>query len=92
MDLLHDNGILTDPTHPENYYHDPANGHIPDGIPVNFTTNLGAVISPLIMINGITVSTLNIGSLMNGIATDISCFRRSNSTNSLLKSIRQVLL
>ena len=29
-DILHDNGILTDPTHPENYYHDSANGHIPD--------------------------------------------------------------
>ena len=68
VDLLHDNGILTDPTHPENYYHDPANGHIPDGITVNFTTNLGTVINPLIMINGIAVSTLNIGSLMNGIA------------------------
>ena len=30
-DLLYDNGILTDPTHPELYYHNPSAGHIPDG-------------------------------------------------------------
>ncbi|MGB9979855.1 Ig-like domain-containing protein [Methanobacterium sp.] len=41
--LLYDNGILGDPTNPGLYYHDPAEGHVPDGIPVLFTTNLGNI-------------------------------------------------
>lgn len=40
-DLCHDNGILNDPSHPINYYHNPLNGHVPDGIMVKFTTKNG---------------------------------------------------
>jgi predicted outer membrane repeat protein len=69
VDLLHDNGILSDPAHPELYYHDPANGHVPNGVLVYFITSLGTLESPLMMNNGIVLSTLNIGSLVNGIIT-----------------------
>lgn len=34
--LLYDSRILTDPSNPEWYYHNPDNGHVPDGIPVTF--------------------------------------------------------
>ena len=52
-DLLHDsNGVL----------HAPINGHVPDGIPVNFITTFGTIISPLNTVNGLVKSTLNCGS------------------------------
>jgi hypothetical protein len=40
-------------------YHDPSNGHVPDGIPVNFTTTLGSIDSLLFMVNGSAQSNLN---------------------------------
>jgi len=55
VNLLHDSGILTDPEHPELYYHDPANGHVPDGIPVTFSLidgPLGTLGSQTTFING----------------------------------------
>lgn len=52
-DLLHDsNGII----------HDLSNGCVPDGIPVNFSTNLGTIGSQSSIFNGIAVTTLNSGS------------------------------
>lgn len=59
-DLLHDSGILTDPNNPDLYYHDPLFGHVIDGIPVQFNTNLGTV-NPItnILLNGATTTTLN---------------------------------
>ncbi len=68
-DLLHDNGILSDPTHPDFYYHDPTSDHVPDGTIVNFATNLGSINNPLSTINGITQSTLSYVGLMDNIAT-----------------------
>jgi uncharacterized repeat protein (TIGR01451 family) len=53
--LLHDSGILTDPNHPENYYHDPQYGHVPDGIPVTFSLidgPLGTLGSQTPFVNG----------------------------------------
>ncbi|WP_048190908.1 Ig-like domain-containing protein [Methanobacterium sp. SMA-27] len=53
-DLLHDNGILTDPTNPDLYYHDPLFGHVPDGIIVNFLNDAFGTVNPLTssLING----------------------------------------
>jgi predicted outer membrane repeat protein len=45
-DLLHDSGILTNPTHPDLYYHDPVFGHVPDGIPVNFSSDAKGNVNP----------------------------------------------
>ena len=51
-DLLHDsNGV----------YHDPASGHVPDGIPINFTTTLGTITTPLSTFNGTGNSTIDFG-------------------------------
>ncbi len=53
-DLLHDNlGV----------YHSPTTGHVPDGIPVSFTTTLGTVDSLSSTVNGIAKSTLKCGSV-----------------------------
>ncbi|MGF7119244.1 hypothetical protein J2749_002257 [Methanobacterium oryzae] len=56
-------------------YHDPANGHIPDGTPVTFTTSLGQVGSQTITtytVNGIATAILRAvdaaGNLVSGIA------------------------
>ena len=57
-DLLHDNGILNDPNHPELYYHDPTIVHVPDGMVVNFSTTTGTLDSPLEMVNGSARSNL----------------------------------
>ena len=68
VDLQHDNGILTDPTHPELYYHNPTMGHIPDGIPVNFSTSLGTIGILSSIVNGTAQSTLyggNVSGLAN---------------------------
>lgn len=43
--------------------HDPSSGHFPNGIPVNFATNLGTVSSSSSTVNGIAQSTLNSGSV-----------------------------
>ena len=48
-DLLHDSSGV---------YHDPIYGHVPDGIPVNFTTNLGTLTNPVTTVNGTAQSTL----------------------------------
>ncbi len=67
--LLYDNGILTDPGNPDFYYHDPAFGHVPDGIPVTFATTLGSINSPAFTVNGVASSAL--GGLVSGVA-DVS--------------------
>jgi hypothetical protein len=61
--LLYDSGILLDPTNPDFYYHDPALGHVPDGIVVNFATGALGTLNPLIssMINGAASTTFTAG-------------------------------
>jgi len=60
-DLLHDSTY--DPTNPSASYHNPASGHVPDGIPVTFKTNLGTINSPVSTSNGISLATLNSGTV-----------------------------
>jgi len=48
-------------------YHNPAYGHVPDGIPVTFTTTLGSI-GQVLTVNGIAKTTLNSG-LTGGVAT-----------------------
>lgn len=43
-------------------YHSPASGHVPDGIPVSFTTKFGTIGSQSTTVNGIAKSTLKAGS------------------------------
>jgi autotransporter family porin len=43
-DLSHDSRVLSDPTHPQLYYHS-SGGHLPDGIPISFSTTLGIITS-----------------------------------------------
>ena len=81
-DLLHDNGILSDLTHPELYYHDPASGHVPDGIPVTFTTTLGSINSSASIVNGIAQSTLN-GGLVVGVANISATIDNQTVNNSV---------
>jgi len=57
-DLLHDSN---------GGYHDPASGHVSDGIPVIFKTTLGTINSPLSTVNGVATSTLGSG-FVSGVA------------------------
>ncbi len=43
-------------------YHSYSSGHVPDGIPVNFTTRFGTIGSKAYTVNGIAKSTLKAGS------------------------------
>lgn len=43
-------------------YHSPTGGHVPDGIPVGFTTKFGTIGSQSTTVNGIAKSTLKAGS------------------------------
>jgi hypothetical protein len=70
LNLLYDSGILADPNNPNLYYHDPSNGHIPDGTQATFSTTLGNIIASSNFINGLAQATLN-GGTINGIA-DVS--------------------
>ena len=54
VDLCHDNTGV---------YHNPVNGHVPDGINVIFRTTLGSVSSPQYTVNGVVRPTLNSGSV-----------------------------
>ncbi|MGB9980305.1 chitobiase/beta-hexosaminidase C-terminal domain-containing protein [Methanobacterium sp.] len=67
-DLLHDSGILTDPTNPDLYYYDPIFGHVPDGIPATFTGDALGSVNPL---NGFTLNGL-VMTNFTGIARGIS--------------------
>ena len=57
-DLLHDSGILIDPTNPDFYYHDPIYGHVPDGIPATFAGDTIGSVNPLsaLTINGLVMT------------------------------------
>ncbi len=83
--LLYDNGILNDPTHPELYYHDPSTGHIPDGIIISFISTLGTMINQCSTVNGVVTSSLNAGNL-GGIA-NVTATLNDQTLNSLVKII-----
>ena len=70
LNLLYDSGILTDPNNPNLYYHNPNDGHIPDGTLATFSTTLGNIIASSNFLNGVAQATLN-GGIINGIA-DVS--------------------
>lgn len=44
-------------------YHDPASGHVPNGIQVIYTTTLGIINSPIYTLNGFTTATLISGTV-----------------------------
>ena len=74
-DLLYDvNGV----------YHDPAKGHVPDGIVVKFTSNLGTIGTTYVtMTNGVAQSTLKGGSKA-GLA-DVAAITGSQSIHKSVK-------
>ena len=73
VDLLYDN---------QGNYHDPTLGHVPDGITVNFNTNLGNISSSSSTFNGITQSNLN-GGLTNGVS-NVSVTVDSQTVDTLI--------
>lgn len=83
VDLLHDSGVLNDPNHPDLYYHDAINGHVPDGLKASFTTTLGTLINVLqILVNGTAQTTLN-GGTTSGVA-DVMSTVDSESVHSFV--------
>jgi hypothetical protein len=47
-------------------FHNPALGHVPDGILVNFKTTLGTLKTPVYTVNGISTTIFNSGSAKGG--------------------------
>ena len=74
-DLLHDSN---------GGYHDPANGHVPDGIVVNFSSDALGTVNPLFgnLNNGMTSTTFKAG-LNPGISTITSTVDDSTSTTNI---------
>ena len=74
-DLLHDSN---------GGYHDPANGHVPDGIVVNFSSDALGTVNPLFgnLNNGMTSTTFKAG-LNPGISTITSTVDDSTSTTDI---------
>lgn len=79
--LLYDSGILTDPTHPDLYYHDPAFGHVPDGILVSFLSDLLGSVSPVTntTVNGAATTKFTAGAT-TGLSTITSTIDTQAST------------
>lgn len=67
--LHYDSWLLSDPDNPEWYYHDPANGHVPNGIPVTFAGDGLGSVTPL---SGTSYNGLFITNFTAGGTTGIS--------------------
>ncbi|MBI4813506.1 MAG: hypothetical protein HY802_04065, partial [Methanobacterium sp.] len=81
-DLTHDNGGT---------YHNPTDGHVPDGIPVNFATTLGTITSQVGTVNGVANATLS--SVVTGLA-DVSATVDSQTVHTSVSidfSISQII-
>lgn len=74
VDMLHDNF---------NNYHDPLNGHLPNGLPVLFNTTLGTIQSQINTLNGICRTTLKSGTV-SGTAI-LSSILDSQELNTTIK-------
>lgn len=74
VDMLHDNF---------NNYHDPLNGHLPNGMPVLFNTTLGIIQSQVNTVNGICRTTLKSGTV-SGTAL-LSSILDSQELNTTIK-------
>ena len=68
-DLQHDRWILDDPTNPIFYYHDPAYGHVPDGIAATFAGDAWGSVNPL---SGTTLNGALITNFTAGLTTGLS--------------------
>ena len=68
-------------------YHYPGYGHVPDGIPVQFTTTLGSINSSVLTVNG--VATANLISGTSGIA-DVSATVDSQTVHTSVNIILTV--
>ena len=73
VDLLHDSNKI---------YHNPAMGHIPDGIPVRFNTTLGNIKNPVYTANGVSQAVLVVKDL-SGIA-DVSAVLDGQTVRKLV--------
>lgn len=74
--------ITADLTHNSQGNDTSPQGHIPDGIPVNFTTNMGTVISPVYTRNGKASTIFNHGTVTSGTANITTAIdNQSTQTN-----------
>ena len=75
-DLCHDNAGV---------YHNPVNGHVPDGIKVVFKTTLGTINSHLYTVNGVVWSTFKAGSVAG--ISKVSAVVDNQTVNTSVKVI-----
>ena len=81
--LLYDNWILLYRTNPDFYYHDPAFGHVPDGIVVNFATGALGTLNPLIgsMIDGAASTTFTAGQTLGNAVISSTVDSQTENSN-----------
>lgn len=87
--LTYTNGILTDPSHPDLYYLNPAKGHILNGVTLNWTTKLGNITPQSSFVDGISQAVLNTDNLLtNGESTITAVLEnQSLSTTATVTSV-----
>ncbi|NYB52465.1 MAG: right-handed parallel beta-helix repeat-containing protein, partial [Methanobacteriaceae archaeon] len=80
--------VTADLTHNSNGNDTSPQGHVPDGIPIDITTSLGAVTSPVYTRNGKATLTFNSGTVTSGIANITATLdRQSVQTNVTIDKI-----
>ncbi len=84
--------VTADLTHNSQGEDTSSQGHIPDGIPVNFTTNIGTIINSAYTFKGKAATILNLGSTQNATVTaGASVDHQSASTTGLIATGTAVL-
>jgi len=84
--------VTADLTHNSQGEDTSSQGHIPDGIPVNFTTNFGTIINSAYTVKGKAATILNLGSTQNATVTaGASVDHQSASTTGLIATGTAVL-
>ncbi|MDP3034260.1 MAG: hypothetical protein Q8M97_04015, partial [Methanobacteriaceae archaeon] len=84
--------IIADLNHDQNgVYYDPADGHIPDGTPVIFTSTLGTINSA-VMINGIATVTFTAGNTPGVATINATVNGYTNSTTVTIVPLATIIL
>jgi len=84
--------ITADLNHDQNgVYYDPADGHIPDGTPITFTSTLGTINSA-VMTNGTATATFRAGTVPGVATITAKANGYSNSTNVTINALANIVI
>ncbi|MDD3753230.1 MAG: NosD domain-containing protein [Methanobacterium sp.] len=84
--------VTADLTHNNQGEDTTPQGHVPNGIPVNFTTNYGTIITTSYTVKGRATTILNLGSTENATVTATASLDNQNSSTTGFISVGTVIL